>query len=290
MIHRTYGQYVVAIIDVLGQKNKLLGLNYFPETDEDKKNISQILRDTAGYIEFLRKSFEGYYKAIKQPTGILEHLEPEQRQIAEKIRGTEDKIPIRYFSDSIIWEIAVDNSDEHCKTTREIWETLYALCGTFLVALAREKPFRGGIDLGFGVPIGNQNEIYSSALVKAHLLESEVANYPRVVIGDSLWQYLTFVESSTSDSIFSKSARGFATNAKSLTTIDNDNIRILDVIGEGAKSVNGGITKQIVTLAYSSLLKIQNKYAAQDSINNIKLSARYGLLRTYFESRLYLWK
>lgn len=248
------------------------------------------LHDTAGYIEFLRNTFDNYFKATKQPTGKLNHLKPQDRQIAEKIRGTKDKIPIRYFSDSIIFDIAVDNSDEHCKTTREIWETLYALCGTFLIALAQQKPFRGGVDFGFGVPIGKQNETYSSALVKAHLLESEIANYPRVVIGNSLWQYLTFVESNMSDSIFSKSARTFATNAKSLTTIDKDNIRILDVIGEGAKSVTGGITKQLVTLAYDVLLKIQNKYAAQDSINNIKLSASYGLLRTYFESRLSLWQ
>jgi hypothetical protein len=285
-----YRQYIVALIDVLGQKDRLLTLDHFPESEEDTRIISETLHDTAGYIDSLRRTFQDYNTIIKQSKGFLNTIKPEHRQTAEKIRGIYDDIPIRYFSDSIIWEISVDNSDEHCKTARQVWEILYSLCATFLIALIKEKPFRGAIELGFGVPIGDQKEIYGSALVNAHLLETEIANYPRIVIGNLLWQYLTVVESGTSDTFFSKAAGLFATNAKSLMTLDNDNIRILDIIGEGAKSVTGGITKEIITMAYNSLLKIQTRHAAHDSINSIKLMTRYSLLQTYLESRLPLWQ
>jgi len=90
--------------------------------------------------------------------------------------------------------------------------------------------------------------------------------------------------------MFSKSAKYYAVNARALTTIDNDGIRILDVIGEGVKSIPNEITEQLVNHAYNSLIKIGNKYASPDTVNNIKLSAKYGLLQTYFESRLHLWK
>jgi len=286
----TYQQYIVVLIDILGQKNKLLTLDRFPETEEDIKIISQTLHDTAGYIDFIRHTFEDYFSVKKQDTGLLNHLKPKDRQTAEIIRGTQDDIPIRYFSDSIIWEILVDGSDEHCKTMREVFETIYALCGTFLIALIKEQPFRGAIDFGYGVRIGDQNEMYGSALVKAHLLENEIANYPRVVIGNSLWQYLTVIESGTSDTVFAKAARNFASNAKSLIALDNDNIKIIDIIGEGAKSVTGGITKELVNMAYDSLLKLQSRYAGQETSTNIKLMTRYSLLKTYFESKLPIWQ
>ncbi len=36
-------------------------------------------------------------------------------------------------------------------------------------------------------------EIYGTALERAYVLESEVAKYPRIVIGDELWKYLNAV-------------------------------------------------------------------------------------------------
>lgn len=289
MTHWIYRQYIVAFIDVLGQKEKLLKLDHFPKSDEDMKTISQTLRETAGYIDWLRKTFQDFNKITKSSNLPFYKLTQEERQMAEQIRGINDEIPIRFFSDSIIWEIPVDNSDENCKTARQIMETLYSLCFTFLSALAQEKPLRGAVDFGFGVPIGEQDEIYGSALVNAHLLESEIANYPRIVIGNSLWEYLTFVESCPSTTKFAMAAKKFAKDAKSLITLDDDNIKILDIIGEGAKST-GGIKKELVTLAYDALFKIQTKYVGNNNINTLKLLTRYALLNSYFQSRLPIWQ
>ena len=71
-----------------------------------------------------------------------------------------------------------------------IYSLLGGICGMFVLALEGGIPFRGGIDMGLGVRLQNYNEIYGPALVRAVKLESSAAKYPRVVIGNSLWEYL----------------------------------------------------------------------------------------------------
>ena len=44
-----------------------------------------------------------------------------------------------------------------------------------------------------GYSIGS-NEVYGSALVKAYTSESKEAKYPRIVVGESLWEYINYVD------------------------------------------------------------------------------------------------
>jgi hypothetical protein len=50
-------------------------------------------------------------------------------------------------------------------------------------------PIRGGIELGLAMDIDN-DDIYGPALARAYTLESKVAQYPRIVIGEELILYL----------------------------------------------------------------------------------------------------
>ena len=42
------GYYLVIIVDVLGQKNRLAELQKMPETDEEKRHAASVLNDTLG--------------------------------------------------------------------------------------------------------------------------------------------------------------------------------------------------------------------------------------------------
>jgi len=286
----TYSQYVAGFIDILGQRDKLLTLDYYPKSPEEKTRLSQTLYETAGAVDRLRNDLIRHHKVSLKTTGILDKLPPEQRAEAEIIRGSTEKPLFRFQSDSIIWEIPVDNSDKHCRTTREIWRAFWSICMAFINTLAEGNPIRGGVELGFGVPIDGGKEMYGSASVMAYQYETKIANYPRIVIGNEVWQYLTLIESTNPDDNLAKAAIQYAKNAKSLVTVDNDNVRMLDIIGEGAKSLLGdspivGNFSKVVNLTYESLVKLQ-----KNSINDIKNRKRYDLLKAYFDSRLHLWQ
>ena len=61
---------------------------------------------------------------------------------------------------------------------------------------------------------------------------------------------------------------------------------LLDVIGEGAQSIQGGIHKDLVEKAYEFIVQSHNDFKKSQDFN---MHTRYGLLRSYFESRVHLW-
>lgn len=279
----TLSYYFIAFIDVLGQSNKLLNLTKLPFTQDEQEKAALMLHDTAGYIMSLRKSFMDYFKARNKSTGILDSLPPDKRAIAEKLRRAE--VIITSFSDTIVISVPLSNEDDHCLSINSIYSALFGICGIFLVALAQHKPFRCGVDVGLGVQL-TKHEIYGSALVKAYNLEKNVASYPRIVIGDSLFEYLNVVQHLDSNTIYAKFAKKTAGNCKELITHDYDKLKILDVIGKGVQSIPGGIDKSLVEKAYTFIVQYHDGITKSADMN---IRARYGMLRSYFESRIHLW-
>lgn len=275
--------HFVAFIDVLGQSNKLLSLRSLPFTQNEQTKAQHILHDTAGFIMNLRNGFKEFFEARNRPTGKLNSLSPQRRAIADKLRRCE--VNIASFSDTIIITLPISNEDEHCLSISSIYSALYGLCGIFLVALAEKKPLRCGIDIGIGVHL-DKDEIYGSALVKAYHLENEAAQYPRVVIGDDLWNYLHYIADHSSNSIYGTWAKRTAINCIALITEDQDSLHILDVAGEGVKSIEEGVDSGLIEKGYRFVVE---RYKQLRKEGDIKFYSRYGRLRYYLESRLKLW-
>ncbi len=279
----TLSYYFVAFIDVLDQSNKLLNLTRLPITQDERDKAALILHDTAYNIVSLRNGFRQFFKARNKSTGILDSLPPNKRAIAEELRRAE--AIITSLSDTIVIAIPLNNADDHCLSISSIYSALYGICAIFLVALIEHKPFRCGVDVGWGVQL-TKHEVYGSALVKAYTLENNVALYPRIVIGDSLFEYLNIVQHLDSNTIYANFAKKTAGNCKALITNDCDKLKILDVIGEGVQSIPGGIDKTLVEDAYKFIVQSHDSFTNSGDIN---LRARYGSLRSYFESRIHLW-
>ena len=279
----TLSYYFIAFIDVLGQSSKLLNLTKLPITQDEKEQAALILHDTAYNIVSLRNGFRNFFKARNKSTGILDSLPSDKRTIAEKLRRAE--AIITSLSDTIVIAIPLSNEDDHCLSISSIYSALYGICGIFLAALTEHKPFRCGVDVGWGVKL-TRHEVYGSALVKAYNLENNVALYPRIVIGNELLEYLNIVQHLDSDSIYAKFAKKTAGNCKELITHDYDKLKILDVIGEGVQAIPGGIDKSLVEKAYTFIVQSHDSYI---NAGDIKLRTCYGSLRSYFESRIHLW-
>jgi len=277
--------YLIAFLDILGQKDKILSITHPPSTVEEQNKEARVLRDTANYVVGLRKNFLDYFKIVDRPTDILNVLTPEQRAIALQLRHFHAEV--RGVSDSIIITVPLSYETDFCTPMNGIYSALYGICGMFSTALACSKPFRGGVDIGWGVRLPSaKKEVYGSALVKAHFLENNVAQYPRVVIGDSLLTYINGIETIKTNDWNSNRAKQLASQCKEFITSDYDHLNILDVIGGGVQSIKGGINSDLIEKGYRYVI---DTHRSLTIAGDIKLSSRYGCLRSYIESRLHLW-
>ncbi|MGB2814440.1 MAG: hypothetical protein WBC75_05030, partial [Dehalococcoidales bacterium] len=151
--------YLIAFLDILGQKDKILSITHPPSTVEEQNKAVDVLRDTANYVVGLRKGFLDYFNTHNRPTGILDVLAPEQRAEAEQLRRCHAEV--RGVSDSIIITVPLSYGTDYCTPLNGIHAALYGICGIFLAALACHKPFRGGVDIGWGVRLPRaRKEVY----------------------------------------------------------------------------------------------------------------------------------
>ena len=98
--------------------------------------------------------------------------------------------------------------------------------------------------------VGDENEIYGPALSRAYALESKIANYPRVVVGEELIKYLNLIRTLNKNSGLSANDRVNALAAEKsieLLTEDDDGYIIVDYLGSYIRNV---FPKEIVGKAY----------------------------------------
>jgi hypothetical protein len=99
-----------------------------------------------------------------------------------------------------------------------------------LEALAQGgRAWRAGLDVGIGMEIF-PNEVYGPVLLSAYQLESAVAEWPRVVLGRGLLDYLDFLERlSPTDSLDAFTAR-MAVGAKEFICTSDDGWPMLHIL------------------------------------------------------------
>ena len=182
------GWHVIAFLDLLGQQRKLRALNALPDAEKPqelidfKKTIEEIYLP----IATLRMIFKtGIEASMDLDTGNA-NWTPEQQEFRRQFRST--SIYQRPFSDSLIADIPLlDSIGKY--PCRAIYLVLASTAFAFFSCMAFGCVFRGGIEFGLAMEIGN-DEVYGPALARAYTLESKVANCPRVVIGEGLMRYL----------------------------------------------------------------------------------------------------
>lgn len=145
---------------------------------------------------------------------------------------------------------------------------------------------RGGIDLGVGLEI-SKGEFYGSALARAYTLESKVASYPRIVVGQELVTYLTLTAQQNPIDIYSQANRDAAKICLDLLATDDDGCIFLDFLGAGSKEhMTNALPPEVVELCHHFVCNELNRHEQE---KDKKLIQRYNKLKAYVESRLSLW-
>ena len=284
----TLGYYVVAFIDLLGQQEYLRNLTSIPgsKTPQELEKIKKDLKNTYGAVKGMRKLFSDNFEAFsRRPTKDLSSFTVQQRKEYNSLNN--NPVKIQTFSDSVVIFMPLTTTSNAKFPIRGIWGIFGAAATTFMCCLAAGHPIRGAIDIGIGMDI-TKNEIYGPALSRAYTLESRIAKYPRIVIGNELINYLKQLNHQTKPDIASKASKQMAGHCLNCLAKDNDGYPIIDYLGENYRQCFGEvIDANVVNKAYNQVLISCEKF---QSSNNSKLAFRYTLLRNYFENRLPLWE
>jgi len=292
LINYTY--YVVAIIDVLGQSEKLQSLTAIPQTPQQKEQFTKVIRDTFGAVGALRKGFreffEGYHDPCRRhdpgsgslPAGTKEAvIEPGKPDLGEV-----------YFSDMFLFYAPVYQQDGQV-SVNAIYSMLTASATLMRIALAGKIAIRGGIDIGIAAEFG-PGDPYGRALCQANYLERHVAQYPRIVIGPELMQFIEDQAGRAATDDLSKANCIMARTCKLLVQSDFDGIPFVDFLGPAMLAIAGDSKpkyQQAIRAGHSFVVGEHERFkkSALLSEHDRKLAQRYGVLRAYYEGRMWLW-
>jgi hypothetical protein len=161
-------------------------------------------------------------------------------------------------------------------------DTILSISESAAWALAGGIVFRGGFDVGVATLI-EANEVYGPAIVSAIKLESEVAKYPRVVVGDDLLEYLETVANQDAKTKSGEMAKQVAAFCRSMIVPDTDGQQMLDFLGTAVWTAMGvPFPRELVTMGCDF---VQGEYKRFQEAGDEKLASRYSRLLQYYLAR-----
>jgi len=277
-----HGNYCVSFIDLLGQRDALRDQKLLPslDTPEEREIFDKILRESTGAIIDLQKAASGIIEPYTNPRSDS----PLRQTLSPDVQGTWDgvnktRIRIQRWSDGLVLFVLLGDAEIQCPMNGVfgILATAGMLC---LRGLARRNPIRGAIEVSWGVEI-NSGELYGAAVARAYELESLIAQYPRIVVGDEAVKLLEAYSKHKANDLISEQNRGLAKMCLDMLIKDADGYWILHFLGATFQNVVTG--ENHATLYQSArkyIVEQLNKYRAS---RNSKLAFRYVNLLQYFD-------
>jgi len=277
-------EFLIAFLDVLGQRGELRDLLTVPTNEEELTRTTATLKRTLGFVTMVRDSFRILFTQYNEPSQFAKSLPDRERMLLKELCRSE--ISFYGFSDSFVVAIPLGTQDDHCTQINGVYAALLAACWIQFVCLFREHALRGGIDVGVGVQLEG-GEVYGAALERAYTLESEVADYPRVAVGNELIRYLEYVRDEPATTDPGRVARLTAARCLRFITEDTDGRPILDFLGDAFREASSSIvTPDMIKKTFKFVTNECDRWAAS---GNTKLASRYERLREYFEAHKIQW-
>lgn len=265
--------YVVAFIDLLGQKNEMLD-RYLPENNEE---AIELVKKSVGRIIATQKNFQSFYDSFITTENLYSSFPPDiQAKLPDLAPG---KIKWQRFSDGFVI-FAPLGKELSQSPANSIFSILFASGLLCLINLAGKSPLRIGIDVGWAVEY-RPGELYGSAIAHSYTLESELAQWPRIVVGDGLIDYLQHYVNSENNDLSSQYRRKMAQVCLSIIINDIDDTKIINYLGqEFNRYTKEHLTLDIIDKAQEY---IESQVQHWNDKDNIKLLNRYQKLLLYFK-------
>lgn len=271
--------YAAAFIDLLGQRDSMKGCGLLPE---NKEEFIETAKRSVGAISQLHSSFETFYKSLTDNITTL-RIPDEHREAFSQFQATELKF--QRFSDGLVVFISLANDAQH-SPVNGVYGLISAAGSLCLLGLASKKPIRGGADIAWGVEL-NESELYGCVIAKSYELESEVAKYPRIVLGHEVIGYLNSLLHERGNDVNAQYGRAMAQTCLEMICEAPDGVYMVGFLGEGFKRYIASRLENSVYYEARSYVEAQEKHWRGE--NNSKLADRYKVLLEYFQVREAEW-
>lgn len=271
--------YCACFIDLLGQQDALKDEGLIPimNSDEDEEKFINKVKTSVGAIERLQQQAKIFITPPSPNISKREELSGNEKTHYDEMG--QGKTKQQRWSDGLVFYTSLNENKCPMNSIFEIFSIAGSLCFT---GLSGKQPLRGSIEIAWGAEL-HENELYGAVVAKSYELESKVAQYPRIVIGQLAINYLTDIkEFKVSDNdklgLYNKS---LAKICLEMTTIDLDGHYILNYLGqEFTKRVSYSQSKDLYEMAYDF---INEQYKLHRKHKNSKLALRYTWLKGYYD-------
>jgi len=276
--------YGICFLDLLGQREVFRGEGWLPIglTAEGKDRFfEEKLKPTVGRVMNLQRRASEMISSVMEPRSdspLRMQLPAEHRKLWDEMHRT--KMKTQHWSDGLISYVALGDPDIKCRMNG-----IYGLFGmagaAMIVGLAMRQPVRGAIDGAWAMEI-REGELYGPAIANAYELESVVAQWPRIVVGERVIQLLTDHRDAKEEDIFTSMDRALAEMCLRMIGRDLDGVSILHYLGE---EFTKAITQRVLPELYQQALSyVEDELARFRKARDAKLALRYAHLRMYFKA------
>jgi len=277
------GNYCVSFIDLLGQRDALRDQGLLPSfaSEEEQQKFIGVIRNSVGAIIKLQEQAEEMLSEFLRPNPELRAaLQPEQHVTWDEMQLT--RIKTQRWPDGLVSFMCLGDTDIKCQMNGIFG--IFGLAGTLcLLGLATRQPIRGAIEVAWGVEL-HPGELYGAAVARAYELESEIAQYPRIVVGQEAVKLLKAHAANPGQDVYSQNDRELATLCIGMLVQDADGHCILHYLGE---EFQNAISRDSHAKLYIAARKfiIEKLFEHQASLTT-KLAFRYSHLLQYFDAHL----
>lgn len=272
-----YCQYLVCMIDLLGQKEMYKVLESYQIGDKNSDFIEQLIKFIR-VIESFKRDVDSFFDAsekyeskIKWPEHAHEFVEKTKKELCK----------IQRFSDGIMIYVPLVETNESFPVS-SVLTALLCTASTMLTSLAKGNPVRAGIAIGGGVEL-EDGELFGPAIGYAHEMESERAIYPRIAVHENVISYLdshTPPQEENISTINQQFEYEMARLCKAAIKLDNDGEFIIDYLGNAVwKYIFQGGDEELLSLSFNFVKGEKDQFDAE---KNEKLISKYSYLYSYF--------
>lgn len=273
------GNYCVSFIDLLGQRLEYKNEGRLPkfESPEEKERFKKKVHNTVGAIDNLQRRSSSFVKAaLNYKSSRREELQRDGKRLYDEMK--EFHLKQQRWSDGLVYFVSLMKDDVKCKMSG-VYYLLLTVGVQCFIGLASKQPLRGSIDIAWATEL-HPGELYGVAVAKAYELESEVAKYPRIIVGPRFVEYLiTNVKDPASD-IYSQHNRELAKLCYDMLAIDFDGYHFIHYLGNVFRMVvTTNHHEELYEYAVKFIIEQCKKWRDE---RDTKLSLRYNHLLSYF--------
>lgn len=218
--------YIVAYCDILGQTEKLDLLKKTPGSAQETSEFRRLYKET-------------YCAVLDLRNRVRAALQSSLHDAAQNIPNFRDhhttRTPchIAFFSDLVTVTLRY-RDDNGCPPLMDIWHLLISLTIAMIRCVGAGTPLRGAVEVGRGFewPDGG---VYGPITADVYEVESQVAGYPRLVVGPELLARIRdWAGRVKQNDRYYVANKNWIKRCDRMVLADRDGISILDYLGSDA--------------------------------------------------------